>query len=195
MNYYRIIFTENQINWMREHFANTSNAVCADYLGCSMRTMNRLASSLKLSKSKAYMIVCQANAARRSKIANTESGFYDRMKGHPVKGGEKYRFQKGHMPIKEMFGIGVAVARSFAMSDARRKLVAEERERIAKGLPQKTRLRLIGKGREAALLKYAMKKRGYEFGGRGSWEYTITPTTRRWERFETMAGSFNFKLL
>lgn len=104
--------------------------------GLSESTLHRRARALGLKKTKAHMKQMQqeaADAARRSHILN---GTYP-PKGYIIPNSEKYRYKPGH---KE--SMRVKRKRIASMSQARLELVRSERERIANGLPQLTRIKL-----------------------------------------------------
>lgn len=86
--------TDDQARYLTEHFKNTRNEELADKLGISMRTVNRYASLLGLSKTRAFMKKTQAEAVAAAHYFNRKRGSYP-PKGFRIPNSEQYRFKPG----------------------------------------------------------------------------------------------------
>ena len=70
----KIILTERQAEWLREHFPDTSNRECAEKLGISRYTMKRIIREMGLSKSREYIHDNKVKAGKASARAQEGTG-------------------------------------------------------------------------------------------------------------------------
>ena len=171
----KIIFTEEDRNWMSEHFANMKNDEVASHFGVSVRAAVRLAREMGLEKSAEFVRAMQANAVHHAARVNRGQG--NAGKGNLLKYGKAYRFKPGignrdHVPLDARPEMHRRRAESL------KRLVIAERRRVAFGLEQKTALRVVRAPRPKVLLRYKLRKHGYTIA-RASNDATITTDTRR----------------
>lgn len=148
----KIIFTDEQIAWVVENFADTMNADICEYLQCGETTLRLLARSLGLEKSREFY-------DRRSEKAKKNLRRY--FLTHPPTDNSKnlmpFCFKKGNDP-RELKGFWSGMEK---MKETRRRIIREEKARIAFGLEQRTRLQLKKQPRAKVYVRHYLKKKGY----------------------------------
>lgn len=171
----KITFTDEQRDWLIEHFSTTLNKDCADYLGVSMRTMIRFARELGLEKDPAWLHGIYMERVRIAARANKGEG--NKGVANLLKYGEPYRFKKGETSRqrlgneREKERIRKAVA---SLRETRRK----ERMRVNWGLEQQTKLRVV-RNKKKTVMRHTLKKRGYIIPFRGASVVYYTDNTDR----------------
>ena len=171
----KITFTDEQRDWLIEHFSTTLNKDCADYLGVSMRTMIRFARELGLEKDPAWLHGIYMERVRIAARANKGEG--NKGVANLLKYGEPYRFKKGETSRqrlgneREKERIRKAVT---SLRETRRK----ERMRVNWGLEQQTKLRVV-RNKKKTVMRHALKKRGYIIPFRGASVVYYTDNTDR----------------
>lgn len=146
----KIILTERQAEWLREHFPDTINRECAEKLGISRYTMKRIIREMGLSKSREYIHDNMVKAGKASARAQEGTGY-----------GTAYLipFKKGTRPI-DRFGEEIEMQRIERIREAANELIRKERLRIKWGLPQLTR-RKFGTNEKKIAMRGRLKKKGY----------------------------------
>lgn len=171
----KITFTDEQRDWLIEHFPTTLNKDCAGYLGVSMRTMIRFARELGLEKDPAWLH--GVFMERCSMMAEANRGEGNHGTANLLKYGKAYRFKKGVSPRqrlgdeREKERIAKSVA---SLRETRRK----ERMRVNWGLEQQTKLK-IGHNKKKTVMRHSLKKRGYIIPFRGASVAYYTDNTDR----------------
>lgn len=146
----RIVLTPEQEKWLVAHFPTTYNDVCAEHLGISKRTVNRIASRLGLVKTRAFVRKCQREAASAALYLNRLHGRFP-AKGTIPPNSEKYRFGQpdAYRPTKAQRR--KMVAKAVATRERRRE---EDRRRVAMGLKPKTKLLCTSRPKGEAQTRY-----------------------------------------
>lgn len=175
-------FTDEQIVWLKENFADTLNKDICEHLECGETTLRLLARSLGLRKSKAHLDRRQDKARdglRRYYITHKPTYNVDHIKPYQFKAGNDPRTFKG-------FWEGIE-----NMKETRRQMIREEKARIAFGLPQKTALRLKRQPRPLVWQRSYLKACGYilDEGKRVAY---WTEGTKRALILEARKGKHNF---
>jgi len=176
-------FTEEQIAWLKENFADTLNADICEYLDCKETTLRLLARSLGLQKSKAHLDWRQDKARKGLKR------YY--LTHKPTDNSEhlrKYCFKKGNDP-RTLKGFREGLERGHKK---RNQLIREEKARIAFGLPQRTKLRLKRQPRPKIDQRHYLKTLGYIIDNENNIAYW-TETTRRAIKLELKPKFFKYK--
>ena len=160
-----ITLTPEQETWLKEHYKHTKNEEIVKKLGVSPRSVNRLAVRMGLKKSWQFMKQCQAETATAARRSHMINGTYPK-KGYSIPNREKSYFRKGEKNI-ERFGVKKEKERIRKSNESRAKLRKLETARALYGLPRQTKLNVVKRPREQALMRYYLKKRGYivERGG------------------------------
>lgn len=154
-----VVLTDEQKEWLVKHFKHTKNAVIAERLGCSVRSVTRIARKMGLQKSKQFVRKCQLNAAAEADRVNRELGLYP-PKGYKIPNGEKGRFKKGERCIDRLGAKREAerLAKSVKSRNATFKL---ERARALFGLPRQTKLRVVRRPKKQAYYRSMLRSKGY----------------------------------
>lgn len=179
----KCIFSDEQIAWLKENFADTLNADICEYLDCKETTLRLLARSLGLQKSKAHLDWRQDKARKGLKR------YY--LTHKPTNNSEhlrKYCFKKGNDP-RTLKGFRDGIIRGH---EKRNQIIREEKARIAFGLPQRTKLRLKRQPRPKIDQRHYLKKLGYIIDNENNIAYW-TETTRRAVKLELKPKFFKYK--
>lgn len=155
----KVVLSADELAWLKENFADTKNVDCAEHLGISMRTVNRVAQKLGLTKSAEFMCRCQYETMRAANRSHRLHGTYP-PKGFIIPKSEQYRFRKGETP-EQRLGKERNEQRKRKAAESLAKTRRGERARATFGLPQRTKLRVIPQPRAKVLLRCYLKSRGY----------------------------------
>lgn len=187
----KIILTEKQTAYLKNHFKHMKNEEMADYLGVSLTTLHRMARKYGLKKSNQFMRKCQLEAAKQANISHTINGTYP-PKGFIIPNCERYRFQKGVTTLQRI-GAKREKERIIKSKTTMEQIRKSERARLAFGLPQKTKLHVHRTSRKKICLRYYLKKRGYIIDEEKRTAYWNESTTRspRLEKNGTKYYKFN----
>lgn len=188
-----IVLTDKQEAWLKKHFKHTKNDEIAKRLGISVSSVTRLARKRGLEKSKQFVRKCQQEAAGKAYLSHKVNGTFP-PKGYRIPGSENYLFQKGVKPI-ERLGEKREAKRVAKSAETRRQTLKLEKARVLFGLPQQTKLNVVKRPREQALMRYRLKQLGYiiERGGRVAY---YDENTRRHQGLESKPRTgFTFKQL
>ena len=171
----KITFTDDQEQWMREHYATTLNQECADHLGVSMRTMIRLARRLGLEKDPDWLH--GVFMERQAMMAAANRGEGNAGTRNLIEHGKPYRFKKGVTPL-ERNGPEKEAQRIAKSAATRRETIRKERMRVNWGLPQETKLK-VTRNQPACATRNYLKKLGYIVVGRGTMVIFFNSKTKR----------------
>lgn len=155
----KVVLSADELAWLKENFADTKNIDCAEHLGISMRTVNRVALRLGLTKSAEFKRRCQHEMTRAADRSHRLHGTYP-PKGFIIPNSEQYRYREGETP-EQRLGKERNEQRKRKAAESLAKTRRGERARATFGLPQRTKLRVIPQPRAKVQLRYYLKKRGY----------------------------------
>lgn len=172
----KIIFTEEDRNWMSEHFANMKNDEVASHFGVSVRAAVRLAREMDLEKSAEFVRAMQTNAVHHAARVNRGQG--NAGKANLLKYGKAYQFKPGQGGNKRFMSSEAFKEMHRRKGIIRRETVRAERRRVAFGLEQRTALRVVKAPKAKIYLRHELRKRGYVVAHASS-DATITTDTRR----------------
>lgn len=184
--YSKVILSEAEQEWIREHFGNTKNAEVAEYLGISPRTVVRIARDMGLVKHPDFTEAMQRNAAEHAARANRANGGNAGTKNLLLYG-KAYQFKKGERQ-KDKMSAEAFDAMHRQIGEQRKHIIKAEKRRVLFGLEQKTKLRVVQTPKEKICLRNGLRKKGYEIA-RASNEAFITAATHRSEVMERRAMS------
>lgn len=178
----KIVLTDEQQQWLRDHFATTLNKDLAAHFCCSQETVHRWARAMGLKKDPEWFRTILLERVRMMAAANRGEG--NRGKSN-LMNGAKTRFKKGQTN-RERYGDQKEQERILHAAATRRETIRKERMRIRWGLPQETKLRVFT-NRKATEARYCMKKAGYIVPGRCAWQVYYDDATRRSPSLEATA--------
>lgn len=186
-----VVLTDEQKEWLVKHFKHTKNAEIAERLGCSVRSVTRIARKMGLTKTKQFMRKCQLNAAAEADRVNRELGLYP-PKGYKIPNGDKGRFKEGEKPVDRL-GAKREAARVAKIVESRRATFKLEKARALFGLPRQTKLLVVRKPRRQVYYRGVLRSKGY-IVARGSNDVYYDNKTQRVPELELnpMPG-FSFK--
>lgn len=156
----RVRVTDAQRAWLAEHFRDTRNDEILERFGWSHGFLHRLAREMGLAKTAEFRRGCQAAAAEAARDSHVIHGTYP-PKGFIIPGSEAHRFRPGETSLQRL-GEERERERVGKASEAMRALRREERARRLFGVPQRTRLRVLRRGRKFYQNTWYLRSRGYE---------------------------------
>lgn len=186
----KIVLTDEQQQWLRDHFATTLNKDCAAHLGISESSVHRWARQLGLTKDPDWFHALVLDRCRMMAAANRGPGNHG--KKNLLIYGQPHRFRKGQTN-RERYGDENERRRIQRAAATRRETIRKERMRVRWGLPQQTKLRVFG-NRKATQIRYCLKKAGYILLGRCAWEACYTADTHRIPSLEQSAQQNGIKI-
>jgi len=169
----KIVLTEEQVAWLKDNYATTLNDAIRKHLGISMRTLNRFAKTLGLSKDP---VTIERLRCERIAVEAHKRALLGKYKAHP-ENGLKTRFKTGYK-ARERFGEEKFAEMHRKTVETRRKTYIEERARVTFGLPQRTRMRVTRQPRQKIYQRYYLKKLGYILDEANNIAYWTESTTR-----------------
>ena len=187
----KVFLTREQIKWFRENYANTTNAEVMAQLNIKSSTLHRLARAYGLTKSKEFMADWQKKITELARATNERNNWPP--KGYIIPRSREFCFKKGVTPLMR-FGPEKNAERIRKSVETRKATIASERRRILFGFEQKTKMKLNGSFRHKTHVRYQLRKLGY-IVERGANTATITPQTRRSERYETRCKEVGIRLI
>jgi len=152
----KIVLTAEQEAWFLENYASLINLAIAEHLGCSLRTVVRLARARGLVKD---MGAIEGQRIEKAIKALKRAYATRDIVTHP-ENGIAARFKPGHNP-RERFGEEKFAEMHRKSAATRSRTFAEERARHHFGLPQRTRLRVGRQPRQKILDRCYLRRRGY----------------------------------
>lgn len=182
--YNKIVLTDEQVAWLKDNYATTLNNTIRKHLGISMRTLNRFAKSMGLSKDHDTIEVLRCE---RIAIEARKRSLLGKYKGTP-ENGLKTRFKPGYK-ARDLFGAEKFAEMHRKTVETRRKTYMEERARVAFGLPQRTKMRVSRQPRQKIYQRYYLKKHGYILDEPNCIAYW-TDATQRATKLEAMPKKF-----
>lgn len=179
----KFYFSEEQVKWLKENYADTPNAEVRNYLKCGETTLRTLVKKYGLAKSEAFVKWREERSRKALRKyyqthKPTDNSAYIR----------PYCFKKGNDPkaLGQKFWDGIEKARV-----KRNQTIREDKARITFGLPQKTKMKLIQQPRAKVHQRYYLKKCGYILDEEKRIAY-YSPDTRRAFKIETRQNKRNY---
>lgn len=183
MNKARIL-TPDEEKYLRENYATTLNRDICKALGTSCRTLTRWARQRGLVKDMDAIEIQRrellSKLVRRALLLRN-------YKGNP-QNGLATRFKPGYK-AKEFFGEEKFKEMHRKTAEARKRSFAEERARVAFGLPQKTKMRVKKQPSKKIQDRCYLKRRGYILDEAEGIAY-YTNDTQRATKLESMPRRF-----
>jgi hypothetical protein len=186
----KIVLTDEQQQWLRDHFATTLNKDCAAHLGISESSVLRWARQLGLTKDPDWFHALVMERVRMMAAVNRGPGNHG--KKNLLIYGQPHHFRKGQTN-RERYGEENERRRIQRAAGTRRETMRKERMRIRWGLPQETKLRVIS-NRKATYIRHSLKRAGYILQGRCAWEAYYTIDTHRIPSLEQSAQQNGIKI-
>lgn len=152
--------TDKQREWLSKHFHNTKNEEIAERFGWSHGFLHRLAREMGLRKTDRFLAKCQRNAADKAKDSHIINGTYP-PKGYIIPGSVEHRFKAGETNYQRL-GARRNRQRIEKLAESRRQTWKEEKARRVFGVPQRTKLRVLNRGRKFHHNTWYLRSRGYE---------------------------------
>lgn len=171
--------TPEQIQYLIDNFANTKNADLSAHLNISIRSVNRLASQLGLSKSEEFLIQVRRESVEPLRLWHR---LHPKPSGYRIPNSEQTLFRRGDT-YKHRYGEEAHRLAHQKSVVSRNETIKKERRRILFGLPQQTNLNLHRQPRKKVLFRYYLRKRGYIIDDDKRMAY-YTDSTQRGERVE-----------
>lgn len=178
----KIVLTDDQQQWLRQHYPTSYNKECAAHLGISETSVHRWARRLELKKDPVWFHQVILERCAMMAEANRGEG------NHGIRNlvhGAPHRFRRGQTNI-ERHGAEKERKRVQRAAATRRETFRKERMRVRWGLPQETKLRVI-RNRKASDARHRLKKAGYIIPGRCAWQVYYTVDTHRIPSLEQTA--------
>lgn len=187
----KIVFTDEQRQWLIDNYPTTLNRDLAAHLGISESSVHRWARLLGVKKDPDWFhgLVLE----RCALMARLNRGEGNNGKNNLAILGEKTRFRKGQTN-RERYGEENERRRIQRATESRRETVRKERMRVRWGLPQETKLRVI-RNRPATELRYTLKRHGYIIPHRGATTVYYDASTNRRDVLEQHAAALNIQVL
>lgn len=182
----KIILSEKQQRYLVAHFKHTTNRELCDRLGLKQRTLIKWARALGLQKSRQYLRTMRQESIKAAIAANAINGFPP--PGYQIPGRERHCFRKGESNLQR-FGKRIEAERRRRSAEGIRAMIRRERARIAFGLEQATRRRLVHQSPRKIELRCYLKRRGYtidEEQGIAFWD----ESTQRCPRLEKIGNEW-----
>lgn len=180
----KIFLTEEQEAYLIENYQTVINHTLCRHLGVSTRTLIRIAKEHGLVKDLAAI-----EGQRRERLSESlRKTFRLRGGNDHSENGVRTRFKPGFKP-REMFGEEKYRDMHKRAVETRKRMFAEERARVAFGLPQLTNMKVKQQPRQKILDRAYLKRRGYVLDERNNIAY-YTDETRRATRMEAMPRRF-----
>lgn len=189
----KIILPDEQLQWVLDNYAKTSNKELGKALGVSESYILSIGRRYGASKDKDFLMDSYRRGAKISQALMRVHGTYPK-KGQCPRGCERTWFKKGETSLDRL-GPEKDAERAKKSVESRLKTIKRERARVIWGLEQKTKLRLGRQPREKVQFRYNLKKKGYVVDDAKRVVYWNNQTKRSlkmenngqpWYRFEQM---------
>lgn len=155
----KVILSSHDDAWLKENYADTSNADIMEHLGISRGVLLRLARENDLHKSPEYLKAANRESLRLATKAAMAIGWPP--KGYVIPKSDEAR-RKGQEKIAEMRADAEINARwRKNMSEGRKKLYKDERRRVLFGLEQKTQIKVVRASRAKVCCRSELRSLGY----------------------------------
>ena len=176
--------TPQQREWFIEIYPNTKNQELADTLGTSISSIERMARTLGLNKTREFIqTILRTNLEKAAKL-NRLRGGNSGAKNLQIYGAAT-RFKAGISPLADKSKDELADIYSRAAT-TRRETYKREQMRVRWGLEQKTKMRVTRSTPQKRTLRSNLRRRGYMIGWASNEAY-ITDETNRSELMEMRA--------
>ena len=171
------MLTPDQEKYLKNHYKHTKNADLSARLGISVRSVNRIAKSMGLEKSRQFICQTQLNAAKKANESHRKNGTYP-PKGYIIPRSEEFWFKKGERPVDRIGKKREAerVRKSVETMAELRKL---EKARTLYGLPRQTKLNIVKRPRKQILMRHYLKNSCGYIVERGGNVFYYTDETKR----------------
>lgn len=179
----KIVLTPEQESWLKNHFKHTKNDDIAHRLGISVRSVNRIAKSMGLEKSRQFIRKTQLEAANKANESHRRNGTYP-PKSYIIPRSEEFRFRKGERPI-DRIGKEREAERIRKGVKSRNELRKLEKARALYGLPRQTKLNVVKRPRSQIQLRHYLKKHCGYIVDHGGFVFYYTDETKRSAEIES----------
>lgn len=172
--YGKRVLTDYQREWLNDHFRDKENSKIMELMNLSHSTLHRMVRKMKLTKSEAGMRAIKKRQAAHIKKVCTENGYYDSLRGKKpseaaLESTRRLR-ESGFNPIARLKEKSPYRYKKWLekKTEARRKLVRDERRRMVFGLEPKTKLGKMMMRKQfthnEVSFRHNMLKQGYILG-------------------------------
>ena len=188
----KIVLTERQEKWLKNHYKNTKNEKICERLGISLSAMHRIVRELGLKKSKQFMRTTQAAAVEAALVAmDNETEEQKERRRQQARQNATVKFKPGVYPHAGKTAEELAEMQRKRLKTWKARRAADE-VRLNWGYPQETNLRFRRhpdreKNQQLIYLRWYMRTKGYEIPGRSGMAAHITEATRRSAKCEATA--------
>lgn len=179
----KIVLTPDQEKYLKNHYKHTKNADLSARFGISVRSVNRIAKSMGLEKSRHFIRKTQLDAANKANESHRKNGTYP-PKGYVVPNREKTYFRKGEKMF-DRFGPKIYAERIKNNTESVAKTRRLEKARALYGLPRQTRLNVVKRPRSQTQLRYYLKRHCGYIADRGGFIFYYTDETKRSAEIES----------
>ena len=179
----KIVLTPDQEKYLKNHYKHTKNADLSDRLGISVRSVNRIAKSMGLEKSRQFIRKTQLEAANKANESHRKNGTYP-PKGYIIPRSEEFWFKKGERPV-DRIGKKRETERIRKSVESRNELRKLEKARTLYGLPRQTKLNVVKRPRSQIQLRYYLKRHCGYIADRGGFIFYYTDETKRSAEIES----------
>lgn len=179
----KIVLTPDQEKYLKNHYKHTKNADLSARFGISVRSVNRIAKSMGLEKSRQFIRKTQLEAANKAKESHRKNGTYP-PKGYIIPNSEKFWFKKGERPV-DRIGKKREAERVRKGVETRAELRKLEKARVLYGLPRQTKLNVVKRPKSQIQLRYYLKRHCGYIADRGGFIFYYTDETKRSAEIES----------
>ena len=179
----KIVLTPDQEKYLKNHYKHTKNADLSARFGISVRSVNRIAKSMGLEKSRYFIRKAQLDAANKANESHRKNGTYP-PKGYVVPNREKTYFRKGEKMF-DRFGPKIYAERIKNNTESVAKTRRLEKARALYGLPRQTKLNVVKRPRSQTQLRYYLKRHCGYIADRGGFIFYYTDETKRSAEIES----------
>ena len=179
----KIVLTPDQEKYLKNHYKHTKNADLSDRLGISVRSVNRIAKSMGLEKSRQFIRKTQLEAANKANESHRKNGTYP-PKGYIIPRSEEFWFKKGERPV-DRIGKKRETERIRKSVESRNELRKLEKARTLYGLPRQTKLNVVKRPRSQIQLRSYLKRHCGYIADRGGFIFYYTDETKRSAEIES----------
>ena len=179
----KIVLTPDQEKYLKNHYKHTKNADLSARFGISVRSVNRIAKSMGLEKSRHFIRKAQLDAANKANESHRKNGTYP-PKGYVVPNREKAYFRKGEKMF-DRFGPKIYAERIKNNTESVAKTRRLEKARALYGLPRQTKLSVVKRPRSQIQLRYYLKRHCGYIADRGGFIFYYTDETKRSAEIES----------
>lgn len=186
--------TESERQAFAEDYPHTTNAELCKKYNIGHRGCWILSKQLGVEKSAEFMHQQQIENFKLANKKNRQNNYEIQRKNAP-KNNNGHRFKKGEYVLANR---GEEFLKEFhkRCGEARKKTFRKEQTRVALGLPQKTKMRVIKWSHKKICHAYLLRKRGYTQQSKCSAYFIITNDTQRNARAEkTAIEKYNFRFI